>query len=63
MTYRGRLHHWVVVRLLPNFQHVDMARFYKFSDAEGYLKTVRQLHPSDRFELMFDPKAEEDRDR
>jgi hypothetical protein len=63
MTYREQLHHWVVVRSLPNFQHVDVARFYKYSDAEGYLRTVRQLRPIDRFEIMFDPKAGEEGDR
>ncbi|MBD3881158.1 hypothetical protein IFO70_05270 [Phormidium tenue FACHB-886] len=55
MTYEDRLKRWVVVRLSPNLQHIDMARFHKFSDAEGYLQTLRRLQPADRFELMFDP--------
>ena len=56
MTYSDRLKRWVVVRLSPDFNHTDIARFYKFSDAENYVKILRQLQPKARFEVMFDPK-------
>ena len=55
MPYSDRLKRWVVVRLSANLQHTDLARFYKFSDAEGYMRVMRQLEPQTRFEIMFDP--------
>ncbi len=36
MTYERRIKRWVVVQILPHLRHVDVARFYRFSDAEGY---------------------------
>lgn len=55
MTYGDRLRkRWVVVRLLPNLQRVDMEWFYKYSDAEGYAAIMRQLDPTFPFEVMFD---------
>jgi hypothetical protein len=53
--YGDRIQRWVVVRLLPKMQRVDVARFYRFSDAEGYAQALRQLCPDDTFEVMFDP--------
>ncbi|NJR66381.1 MAG: hypothetical protein HC772_15370 [Leptolyngbyaceae cyanobacterium CRU_2_3] len=55
MPYRDRIQRWVVVRLLPNFQHQDLARFHKCSDAEGYCQVLRRLEPNGRFAVMFDP--------
>lgn len=54
MTYGDRLRRWIVVRLSPNFQHIDVARFHKFSDAEGYQQTLSRLNPAERYEIMFD---------
>jgi hypothetical protein len=54
MTYERRIKRWVVVRMLPNLQHVDVARFYKFSDAEGYAQVMRQIDRQARYEVMFD---------
>lgn len=54
MTYGDRLRRWIVVRLSPNFQHLDVARFHKFSDAEGYQQTLSRLNPAERYEIMFD---------
>ncbi|MFM7425560.1 MAG: hypothetical protein ACKO7W_11295 [Elainella sp.] len=51
MAYERRLKRWAVVRLLPNFQPVDLARFYKFSDAEGYTQVLRRLDPGGRYEV------------
>ncbi|HEY9639214.1 MAG TPA: hypothetical protein V6C57_01955 [Coleofasciculaceae cyanobacterium] len=28
-NYERRIKRWVVVRMLPNLRHVDVARFYK----------------------------------
>lgn len=55
MTYRERLAHWAVVRLVPNFQHVVVARFRSRSDADGYAMRLRQLIPSANFIVLFDP--------
>lgn len=55
MTYGDRLRkRWVVVRLLPNLQRVDVAWFYNYSDAEGYAATMRQIAPTFPFQVMFD---------
>ncbi|MBW4660702.1 MAG: hypothetical protein KME15_18670 [Drouetiella hepatica Uher 2000/2452] len=54
MTYERRIKRWIVVRMLPNLRHVYVARFYRFSDAEGYAQVLRQLHPQARYEVMFD---------
>jgi hypothetical protein len=45
MAYERRIKRWVVVRILPSLRHVDVARFYRFSDAEGYAQVLRQLNP------------------
>lgn len=60
MTYERRLKRWVVVRLSPNLQHVDLARFYKFSDAKGYAQVLRRLDPVGRYEVMFEQPAEQE---
>lgn len=54
MTYRERLAHWAVVRLLPNFQRVIVARFRSRSDADGYAMRLRQLMPTAEFVVLFD---------
>ncbi len=54
MTYERRIKRWVVVRILPNLRHVDVARFYRFSDAEGYAQVLRQLNPQAQYQVMFD---------
>jgi hypothetical protein len=40
--------------LLPQMQRVDIGWFYRYSDAEGYAKTLRQLDPQFQFEIVFD---------
>jgi hypothetical protein len=35
LTYRDRLQPWCVVRHLPNWQRLTVARFSRRSDAEG----------------------------
>jgi len=60
MTYGDRLRkRWVVVRLLPKMQHVDVGYFFKYTDAQGYAEILRRLDPGDRFEVMFEAGAVE----
>ena len=60
MTYGDRLRkRWVVVRLLPKMQHVDVGHFFKYTDAQGYAEILRRLTPGDRFEVMFETSAVE----
>ncbi|QYO62462.1 hypothetical protein [Leptolyngbya sp. 7M] len=54
MTYGNRLRRWIVVRLSSNLQHVDVARFLKYADAEGYRQILRRIDPTRRYEIMFD---------
>jgi hypothetical protein len=55
MRYEKRLKPWIVVRLLPNLQRVVVGRFRSWSDAEGHLRVLKQLLPSARLTLVFDP--------
>jgi hypothetical protein len=57
MPYRDRLNRWLVVRWLPGMQRMIVASCYKRSDAEGYLKALRQLIPTAQFEIVFDPSC------
>lgn len=59
MTYGESLRRWVIVRLSPDLRHVDVARFYKYSDAEGYRRILRQNHPTSRYEIMFEAKKKD----
>ena len=56
MTYEDSLRRWVVVRLSFDLRHVDVARFYKYSDALGYQQILRRIDPSRRYEIMFEAK-------
>ncbi|MBW4657560.1 MAG: hypothetical protein KME15_02705 [Drouetiella hepatica Uher 2000/2452] len=58
MTYRDRLNHWAVIRLLPKMQRVVVARFKNRSDADGYVMTLRRLFPDGVFVVVFDPIGE-----
>jgi len=59
MPYGDRLRkRWVVVRLLPQMQRIDVARFYQYSDAQGYAQILRQLDPAAQLVVMFDPGLE-----
>jgi hypothetical protein len=57
MAYRDRLRRWVVVRLLPNMQRVEMGRFYHYSNADGYVRVLRRSCPDAQFVVMFDPSG------
>jgi hypothetical protein len=60
MTYGDRLRRWVVVRLLPNMQRVDVARFYKYSDAEGHVQILRRINPEFDYLIVFDPQERDE---
>jgi len=53
MPYKDRLNKWLVVRLLPNMQRITVAHFFRHSDADGYLRIVRQLIPNAQFVIVF----------
>lgn len=55
MPYRDRLNGWAVVRLLPDFQRVVVARFRNPSDAEGNCQSLSRLIPDGKFIVVFDP--------
>ena len=55
MTYGERLRkRWIVVRLLPDCQHINVAYFFKYTDALGFAQIVQRLDPTNRFEVMFE---------
>ena len=58
MTYRERLHPWIVVRLLPSMQHLVIGRFRRRVDAEGHLRFMQQQIPEGEFVVMFDGQTE-----
>ncbi len=58
MTYRERLADWAVIRLLPNFQRVVLARFRSRADADGHAIRLRQLIPNTKIIVLFDPQLE-----
>lgn len=53
MPYKDRLNKWLVVRLLPNMQRITGAHFFRHSDADGYLRIIRQLIPKAEFVIVF----------
>lgn len=54
-SYRSRLSPWCIIQHLPNMRHQIIARHRKRPDAEAQLRLLRQLSPSQTYELMFDP--------
>jgi hypothetical protein len=58
MTYRNRLHPWCIIRLLPNFQRITVARFRRRNDAAQHLIVLRRLMPSATFIILFDAQTE-----
>jgi len=53
MPYKDRLNKWLVVRLLPNMQRITVPHFFRHSDADGYLRIIRQLIPNAQFVIVF----------
>ena len=61
MTYRDRLNHWAVIRLLPNVQRLVVARFHKRSDADGHAAALKRLVPDGIYIVIFDPIGEDNK--
>jgi hypothetical protein len=57
MPYRDSLKRWVVVRFVSATDRSPVARFVKFSDAEGHAQALNRQHPTDRYLVMFAPKG------
>lgn len=58
MTYAERLRkQWVVVRLLPNCQTVDVAYFCRYTDAQNFALLMSRLDLAYRFEVMYEPNS------
>jgi hypothetical protein len=57
LTYRQRLNHWAIVRLLPDMQHIVVARFRRRSDADGHLHFLQQI-PNSNFIVIFNVGSE-----
>jgi hypothetical protein len=55
MTYRDQLYAWCIVRLLPQFQRITVARFRRRNEAESHLQILRRLVPAGAFVIVFDP--------
>jgi hypothetical protein len=54
MPYRDNLNRWLVVRLLPDMQHIIVARCRTEFDANGYFHALRRLSPNGKFIVIFD---------
>lgn len=60
MPYKDRLNKWLVVRLLPNMQRITVAHFFRHSDADGYLRIIRQLIPNVQFVIVFNAELNQE---
>ena len=54
MTYSDRLKRWVVVRLSSDWQQTEIARFYRFSDADNCARILQQREPQATIKVIFD---------
>lgn len=59
MAYRDRLYPWCIIRQLPKFQRITVARFRKRNEAEEHLKVLHRLLPNATFVVLFDAQLEE----
>ncbi|MBW4563760.1 MAG: hypothetical protein KME32_21965 [Mojavia pulchra JT2-VF2] len=58
-AYRKRLNTWAITRVVPNTEPVIVARFRSRSDADGYLRHLRQVIPNTSFEIIVDYQRDE----
>lgn len=54
MTYQQQLTPWVIHKFLPDLKQLTVSRFRRRTEAEAYLKALRQAQPNSKFELIFD---------
>jgi hypothetical protein len=59
VAYKKRLHTWAIARLGSDTERVIVARFRTRSDADGYLRHLRQVMPSFNFEVIVDYQREQ----
>ncbi|AFZ25006.1 hypothetical protein Cylst_2812 [Cylindrospermum stagnale PCC 7417] len=59
IAYKARLNGWAIARVVPNAERVIVARFRSRSDADGYMRHLRQETPNAAFEVIFDHQREE----
>ncbi len=55
MLQEKRLKPWTIVRSLPNLEKVIVGQFRSWSDADGHLKILKRMVPTDRLSVVFDP--------
>jgi hypothetical protein len=58
-AYRNRLNAWAITRMTPDTKPVIVARFRTRSDADGYLRHLRQEIPQTTFEIIVDYQRDE----
>ncbi|AFY33825.1 hypothetical protein [Calothrix sp. PCC 7507] len=58
-AYKKRLNAWAIARLIPDMERVIVARFRSRSDADGYLRHLRQEIPNSSFEVVVDYQQDE----
>jgi hypothetical protein len=58
-AYRKRLNTWAISRIIPDAEPVIVARFRSRSDADGYLRHLRQVIPNTTFEIIVDYQRDE----
>ncbi|MBW4634889.1 MAG: hypothetical protein KME30_24165 [Iphinoe sp. HA4291-MV1] len=55
MAYQERLKPWAVIHSLSSSQKVVISRHRSRVDAEEYLRLLRQLKPTSKHEIVFEP--------
>ncbi|MBW4645583.1 MAG: hypothetical protein KME23_21785 [Goleter apudmare HA4340-LM2] len=59
VAYKKRLNAWAIARLVSDTERVIVARFRSRSDADGYLRHLRQEIPNSTFEVVVDYQRDE----
>jgi hypothetical protein len=54
MKYQEQLNPWVIHQLLPDLTQSVVIRFRRRSEAEAYLRVIRQLRPKSKFAIAFE---------
>ncbi len=58
LSYRDRLHPWLIVCLLPNLQRTTVSRHRTRTQAEEHLKALYRFSRSFEYTIVFDPASE-----
>jgi len=54
MPYSENLFPWCIILCLPNTRTIVIERFRRRSDAEAYLRILRQIHPQADYSIRFE---------